>query len=164
MCRIKTELCGTGAESALIFTAICYSAAHKKLRFRNVCVNASAGQESQLFHVLIYQPQLLLSVTAAAAADPIPPRLLLDYSCIIFSFMFLHEPTVATDTVCSSQYSHFPERCKLSIVEQVTTECDLRIRRLAFIRFPSAKPSPRPRPQSFIPTDSIHMWPVFLNH
>lgn len=61
-------------------------------------VDASPGQESQLFHVLIYQPQLLLSLTAAAA-DPTPPRLLLYYSYIIFSFMFLHEPTVATDIV-----------------------------------------------------------------
>lgn len=64
-------------------------------------VDASPGQESQLLHVLVYQPQLLLSLTVAAA-DPIPPRLLLYYSYIIFSFMFLYDPTVATDTVCSS--------------------------------------------------------------
>lgn len=56
-------------------------------------VDPSPGQESQLSHVLIYQPQLLLSLTLAAA-DPIPPGLLLYYSYIIFSFMFLHDPTI----------------------------------------------------------------------
>lgn len=39
VCRIKkTEMCGSEAvKAALIFTAICYSATHKKLRFRNIC-------------------------------------------------------------------------------------------------------------------------------
>ena len=105
-------------------------------------VDASPGQESQLFHVLIYQPQLLLSLTVAAAR-PTPPRLLLFYSYIIFFFMFSYDPTVATDSVCSSQYSHFPERCQLPIVEQVTTECDERFRYLVFFSLTKMRPPPK---------------------
>lgn len=126
-------------------------------------VDVSPGQESQLFHVLIYQPQLLLSWTVVAA-DPIPQRLLLYYSYIIFFFMFLHDPTVATDAVCSFQYSHFPELCKHFIVEQVTTECDERIRRLVFISFTSMRPHPARDPKASFTLTLFRIWSVYLNH
>lgn len=64
----------------------------------------SPGQELELFLVFITQPQLLLSSTVPAT-DPIPPRLLLHYLYIIFSFV--HDPTVATLTVFFSLFT-FP--------------------------------------------------------
>lgn len=58
----------------------------------------------------------------------------------------------------------FPERYKISIVEQATRECDERIRRRVFISFTSLRASPRLRPQRLIHTDFIPAWPVSLNH
>lgn len=70
-----------------------YSAAHKKLRFRNICRYVTrAGIWALSCSYLPAAAATVFSFTVPAS-DPIPLRLFLHYLYIIFSF--IHDPTVA---------------------------------------------------------------------